>query len=46
VVYPVSAAAGTEPRRNQDTHMLTVALPQWSAVLLKLTAAVSRPPTV
>ena len=36
VVYPASAATETDPRWNQDTHMLTVALPQWSAVLLKL----------
>jgi alpha-galactosidase len=42
VVYPASAAAETDLRWNQDAHTLTVALPQWSAVLLKLTASVSR----
>jgi alpha-galactosidase len=39
VVYPASAAAETDLRWNQHTRTLTVALPRWSAVLLKLTAS-------
>jgi Melibiase len=38
VVYPASAAAETDLRWNQDTHTLTVALPRWPAVLIRLTA--------
>jgi len=38
VVYPASAAEEAGVRWNQDAHALTVALPQWSAVLLKLVA--------
>jgi hypothetical protein len=46
VAYPGSAAIETGLRWNQDTHTLTAALPQWSAVPLKLTAPVSRDPTM
>ena len=36
VVYPASAATDTDIRWSQDTRTLTIALPKWSAVLLKL----------
>ena len=38
VVYPASSATEADVRWNQDARELTIALPQWSAVLLKLTA--------
>ena len=38
VVYPASATTETDVRWNQDSRTLTVALPKWSAVLIKLTS--------
>ena len=38
LIYPTSAADEARITWNQDAHTLTVALPQWSAVLLKITA--------